>query len=283
VFNTPPDRLKLFGDESFDEKKQRVAAVAGLVGTESEWAALESAWVERTNGKEFHATTCETEFAHDPDRDKHKENQRLYADLTQIIVNSGMRGYGSAFDLISYRENFPNDDVENGFIHGCADVLRYFAKMADAEKRQVEFTFDNRQGKEYNVGLLYKSLVHAPQIRDKNVFYSDEIKFDNRKNPRIQAADLMARETMKFLDNYIGPVRRPHRDSLKALANHRIQFVAYEGPYFKDFREKLPELAKRLRVDMREYDRWLSENKLVDNASNRLHYMRWLDIIDPVL
>lgn len=76
------DRLKVFGDESFDEKRQRVAAVGCLIGTEFQWSGLESAWVKRTGGKEFHAAKCETEYAHDSDPEKHRDNLRLYADLT---------------------------------------------------------------------------------------------------------------------------------------------------------------------------------------------------------
>jgi hypothetical protein len=278
----PSERLKVFADESFDGKRERVAAVAGLIGTESEWSVLEAAWIERIGGKEFHATTCETEYANDPDPDKHRENLRLYEDLTKIIANSRIRGYGSSFDLISYRENFPNDNIENGFLHGVADILKYFSRLALTENRQVEFFFDNRQGKEYIIDLVYQSLRNIPILKGKDIFYGNRINFDNRSNTRIQAADLTAREAMKFLDNYIGPVRRPHRASLKTLANQRIQFFAYEGPYFKDFREKLPEMAKRYGVNMPEYDRWLSEHKLTDNQSNRLHYMRWLDITDPI-
>jgi hypothetical protein len=280
--DVPLERLKFFGDESFDGKRERVAAVAGLFGTETEWNALEAAWVERTGGKEFHATTCETQYAHDPDQEKHGENLKLYEDLTKIIANSGIRGYGSSFDLMSYRANFPNDDLENGFLHGISDVLKYCSRLALAENNQVEFFFDNRQGKEYVVNLLFQSLRDQPFLKDKNVFYGTKINFDNRKNPRIQAADLIAREAMKFLDNYIGPVRRPHRASLKTLADGRRQFVAYEGPYFDDFREKFPEMAKRYGMDILEYDRWLSEHKLTDNLPNRLHYMRRLDETDPI-
>ena len=277
VIDISSDRLKVFGDESFDEKKQRVAAVAGLIGTEGEWSALQSAWVGRTGGKEFHAVECETEYANDPDTDKHRENLKLYADLCQIVAKSAIRGYGSAFDLISYAKNFPGEDSENGFIHGFSDVIKNLTRMADNENIQIEFTFDNRAGGEYNVGLVYQAFMQLPGWKGKDIFYSNKISFDNRNNPRVQAADLVARETMKFLDNYIGPVRRPQRKSLNVLANGGIEFVAYEGPYFKEFREAFPELAKRFGLEGGQYLGWLEKNGLVDNISNRMHYMMWLD------
>ena len=87
---------------------------------------------------------------------------------------------------------------------------------------------------------------------------------------------------MKFLDNYNGPVRRPERRSLKVLAGPRIQFAAYEGPYFKDCREKLPELAMRTRMKDHDYRDWLLKSNLTDNDSNRLRFIIWLDETDPL-
>ena len=40
MLESASDRLKVYADESFDGKKERVAAVAGLMGTETEWTAL---------------------------------------------------------------------------------------------------------------------------------------------------------------------------------------------------------------------------------------------------
>jgi hypothetical protein len=66
--------LSVFGDESADETKQRVFAVAGVVGNEDQWAALEAAWIARTGGIPFHAKDCESDQGDYADKD-HQENQ----------------------------------------------------------------------------------------------------------------------------------------------------------------------------------------------------------------
>jgi hypothetical protein len=274
--------LKVYGDESFDEHGERVAAVAALVGTEAQWAKLEAAWLERTGGQEFHANKCETQYARDPDPEKHRGALALYKDLAQLVADSGLRGYGSAFDLASYREYLPGENPENGFIHSFLGVLNYCSKLAVEQNALVEFIFDNRQGKEYNANLLFKAFRGSPPWRNKNIFSRPEIRFDTRKNPRIQAADLVARESMKGLDNYIGPTRRLERQSLKLLARHGIEFVAYEGPYFRDFREKLTELKERTHFKENEYLDWLAESKRTDNQSNRIHFIIYKDQSDPL-
>jgi|GEM_PF-2207305 hypothetical protein len=132
------------------------------------------------------------------------------------------------------------------------------------------------------MNLLYEGFIGSSGWKGKGIFFSNKVSFDTRRNPRIQAADLVVREAMKFLDNYIGPVRRAHRESLKALANHRIQFEAYEGPYFKDFREKMPELEERMRMKAADYQAWLLKSKQPHNESSLFRYIKYLDEHDPL-
>ena len=48
----------VYGDDSADGKRQRVCAVAGVVGTWGSWRSLEREWLIRTNGIPFHAKDC---------------------------------------------------------------------------------------------------------------------------------------------------------------------------------------------------------------------------------
>src|SRR2546425_12783756 len=51
--------LKVFGDESADETRSRVFAVAGVIGSEAEWQLAMRDWLRRTRGMSFHANECE--------------------------------------------------------------------------------------------------------------------------------------------------------------------------------------------------------------------------------
>jgi len=284
VVDISADRLRVFGDESFDEKEQRVAAVAGLIGTEKQWNSLVDKWTTRTGGKEFHANECETEHAKKSDEDKHKNNLQLYADLMLIIATSGLRGVGIAVDLISFREHFPGTKNETGFYKCFADLINHCWEFATTESKQIEeFTMDNREEKEYNASLIYQYYMQRPEWEKNNIFRTSKLSFDTRQNPRIQAADLMARETMKFLDNNVGPVRRTMRKSLEAFASGDglFLFKEYEGPYFKGWREKMDELEKRGGMSMRDYARWLVATGQQDNWSNRFHFIIWLETRGP--
>jgi hypothetical protein len=99
--------LTVFGDESADESKQRVFAVAGVVGPTEMWEALEPKWLSRTGGIPFHANDCDSdqgEYAETP----HDENKALYRHLTTLLANSGLGGYGIVLDVSAQREVFPD-------------------------------------------------------------------------------------------------------------------------------------------------------------------------------
>ncbi len=100
--------LKLYGDESADETKDRVFAVAAVIGTEREWLLAERDWNHRTKGKPFHANKCEWEFSADRDSQKHNDNLEVYRDLTTILAGSYLGGMAVALDLRSFRAFFPN-------------------------------------------------------------------------------------------------------------------------------------------------------------------------------
>jgi hypothetical protein len=269
----------VFGDESADETKQRVFAVAGLEGTESEWRTLEERWVARTGGKEFHATECESEYATDPDRQKHKDNLALYAGLVELIANSDLRGYGVALDLRAHREFFTDVPEDISYMKGFTEVLKHFIQHSRMSADEpLEFTFDHRQESEYNVGALYSSMVNWNEWKGKNIFLGTKISFDSRKNPRIQAADLIARETMKHLDNMIGPIQRPLRKSMKVLASTkgRISFDFLMREYFQGWANAMGEMQVLSGFTRDEYGKWLKENNLAaDNISNRIRFLIW--------
>ena len=285
--------LSVFGDESADETKQRVFAVAALIGSEEAWDALVNKWHERTGGKEFHAAECETEYANDPDLEKHKQNLLLYADLTQLIVSSGLHGVGVALDLASQRESFPGMAEDFGYYHCFMHVVA--SLMEEAEllndesgiRDQVTFTFDHRQQSEYNSGVLYDWMVNSVEWKHHNLFMDTKISFESRKNQRIQAADLFARETMKYLDNMVAPKRRPIRRSMEAIiaCGDRFRFFLFDRQWEVERRrcaDNLEGLKRFLGLpDPDEarpsYWTWLQANRLQDNLSNRFRYLVWQD------
>jgi hypothetical protein len=269
----------VFGDESADETAQRVFALAGLIGSDDQWNALVDKWLIATGGKEFHSAEWETEYANDPDTEKHKANLRIYKELAQLIAISGLHGWGVGIDLAGYRKFFPHITQDFAY-HKCflETANRMVLKASQIGYSDLKFTFDHRQG-EQNTGVLYDWMTTLPEWHATGIFFDHEISFSSRKNPRIQIADLVARETMKGLDNMIGPKKRPMRGAFTALASadDRLKFDYLMEEYFEDMKKKMPALAESEGMSESKYWEWLRQNKIQDHIGSRNRYLAWLD------
>ena len=88
----------VFGDESADEKTQRVYAVSGVGCSEAQWDDFEQVWIERTSGVPFRPADCEADRGYYK-QFPHEENLRLYKDLVILLANSNIMGCATIVDL----------------------------------------------------------------------------------------------------------------------------------------------------------------------------------------
>jgi hypothetical protein len=209
--------LTAFGDESHDEAGERVYAVGGVVGSQEEFDALEVEWNKRTGGIPFHAADCESDRG-DYAAASHSENMRLYADLTKLLCSTRLIGFGTAISLRDCYELFPAMPENQPYYIGFHHAVRYFSKIGflHVPRQKVHFTFDRQLEMKYNATFLYDHMVRQPEIK-YNRYLDGEVSFADRSKVGIQAADLVVRESMKDLDNTVGPVKRPTRRSMMAL------------------------------------------------------------------
>lgn len=265
--------LFVYGDESMDETQQRVCAVAGLIGTEEQWRALEWEWAKFTLGCPFHANECDSDQGDYKTR-PHWSNKALYKDLTILLANSGLCGHGHAIDLIAKNTVFP-EAVDISYYQAFQRVIVAMKNFASHAGDIAEFTFDMRMESAHNAGFIYGSLrENEPEWTP---YLSSKISFQFAKdNPRIQVADLFAREVMKGLDNYVGPVKRPMRKSWESLAKTG-RFLAdyFSVDWFQHLKRKMPEVEKQLNMGFDKYLEWLKQRNQQDNLSARFQYVDW--------
>lgn len=257
------------GDESYDAKGQRVFAIAAIVGTDRQWDEFVPAWLEITNGEEFHAAEWETEFAKDPDQDKHKKRLESYRKLTEVLAWSGMHGWGIGVDLAGYRKAFPHITLDWAYQKCFVETfIRINRDSIALGYKDLKFTFDTRQG-QGTISLLYEYLKGWPEWSEFPLSFGDKIDFGTRKNPRIQAADLFARETMKGLDRHLqGLSRRKSLITLGTSCRH-FQFVYLMSEYFSQMKKAL---GARIRSTRDDYARWLIGTNAQDTITSRYRY-----------
>jgi hypothetical protein len=268
--------ILVYGDESTDERQERVFAVAGIAGTEEMWNAVETKWVERTKGIPFHAKDCDC----NPGRGdyalfSHEENRALYRDLTQILAQSYLCGFASAYDLAAQRDAFPGPFEPPTYYQPFVDVVEMMYRIGMRGSETVKLTFDSRVEIEYNAALLYA------HIREDNPNWketlADEISFvSSRTNPRIQVADLFAREAMKALEHDVRPSGRPPRGSWRALKEtERFTVWSRSSDFFQDLKDDRPNLIDIFGNVPKDYGDWLQRHNRQNNVTAFIEFLRW--------
>ena len=180
----------VYGDDSSDEKRQRVCAVAVVAGTEELWLRLESQWIARTGGIPFHARDCESDRGDFAPKDGentdevHKRNKTLYKDFATMLASSGVGGRTVAIDLMAQRDVFP-DSPDISYFKAFVELLESVKEPCIRMGRKAKFKFDISSENQYNAGLLYKGTRDdAPEMLD---LFVSEISFGAAKEcPRLQ-------------------------------------------------------------------------------------------------
>jgi hypothetical protein len=195
-----------------------------------------------------------------------------------MLANSGISGYGIAFDIGSWYEFFPKELPDWGYYACFLSCVQYFTTtQKHHDGTPMTFTFDHRMESEHNAGVLFDVVVNLPEWKDDNIFWDATINFGSPKNDvRLQAADLLARETMKALDNVIGPKPRPPRKSVLALkaAGERFKFELLDNRFCKRVHKQINN-DRAFLGGGEVYDQWLAENKQSDCWSSRFRFMSW--------
>lgn len=265
--------LSVFGDESHDSTKERIFAVAGLVGDENQWTAFRQRWNEHLGGSVFHAADCESGFGDFRDMPE-DERLRLHRDLTRIVAGSGLMGYGHAIDLAGCRNvahavlrEFPDMPYYDCFLKTVLKLADFAAHFVPSDK--VEFIFDRRRETQYNTGLLFRWMrVYRPDI-------AGSVMFGDRREPGIQAADLWARELMKRCGTHLFDDRaRPRLQWNILAATKRFQFHFTLGRELAQTLDETPDLPG---FNHAEYERWREKKNLNDNLSNRFRYIAGIE------
>lgn len=271
--------LCVYGDDSSDEKGVRTFAVAGIAGTQEEWDAIKPAWMACTGGKIFHATDCESGYGDYKGIPK-IERLKEYKELTEILVNTKMMGIGVAVDIAGFKDNLPESINDAPYYHCFARVVIGFAQLGymSIPRQKVKFIFDRNYKVKYNSILMLEYISNLSEYYYSEYIDDGEIGFATNKLVEIQATDLFAHEIMKELDNQLGPVKRPRRKSLTELyKTGRFRWGISTRHDFEVIKNEMEYLENENNIRHEDYKQWLSSYRLIDNNSNRIRYMIFLE------
>jgi len=282
--------LKGFGDESADERQERVFAVAAVFGTEKEWGLTIREWLRRTRGMPFHATDCEADHG-----ETRQASLDLYRDLAQVAANGHLAGFAVALNLKSYAEIIGPGPSDWAYFKALADVVgaaanaaQNFNALAGKENVDLEFTFDSRLQSDGIAGTMYTALANEPESRDSGIL-GTKISFEGGagKSPRLEIADMFAHEAMKELDRRITGIPPRVRLSYRALqGSGKFRFLERDRDYWELMKKDVQKPESM--ALMVEFDQWLiSKGKRglaggMPTPNDWFRFMAWHDNRDEI-
>lgn len=266
-----------YGDDSSDRQKQTVFAVGILLGSGEQWANFKTAWVDRNGRVPFHATDCESGWGDYRGVDREVRN-RLYRDLVTMLANSELFGFATAVkikDYVAYRgeSSTPEMAYYTCFLDAVVKCAGFGALSIPPQK--IDLTFDRNFDRDPNTSDLY-AYFGALQEWEHREYLGDRICFANyREEAGVQAADLLARETMKHMENtMLGPRERWARGSFIRLGQNprfHFRFMDRTDMMWSDAKYP-PRLDANFEDD---YKKWREEMGLQgDTLIYRLRFMR---------
>lgn len=193
-----------------------------------------------------------------------------------MLAESGLGGFASVNDLASQRKAFPSPYDPPLYYQGVMDVIEAMRNAAADRNDMAKVTFDNRKESKFNVSVIYAYL------QESGLYWSDhlasKIEFESsRDNPRIQVADLFAREAMKKLDNALAEIAgeppRVRRSWETMNASGRFEVKIYGEEYFTGLAKKMEHFARITGMGINDYAEWIEKKRVLRCHTSYLQFL----------
>jgi hypothetical protein len=240
-----------------------------LFGSKEDWNEFEIEWSKVTKGKEVHASECET-------RDK-----RFYAQLVTALAHSNLFGWGAVMSLEDYSRIFDQSVRELPYYFCFQKVVEHFAEFTSLmiPRGKAELTLDRNRKTQHSAEFMYKYFISLSEWADRE-FLADGISFSSREDPKIQGADLWAREVMKHGERIMVLSSTNMRLSLQAFRRtNRFGFDMFDKAYFEDMKRQIKE-RHRPGHSIHEYHQWRTRQKMQDTTENRIRYHMYMNMLE---
>ena len=198
--------LEAYFDDSSDQHRSKYYACGGTLGSADQWDLFEVLWsIETGNLKEpVRSSDCECgqgQFENwtKPDRDS------LMKRLVEITDRVGLYGYAAVVPISDSKEAFPDLEIKEAFRLVATQVIFNMAVIANDVGRDAKLWFESglSDGSVLNAFKSVRGLDWKPNRRLLGINFRD------KTLRALQAADLVAGESFKHMDNF--GVRQPRK------------------------------------------------------------------------
>lgn len=207
-------------DDSSDQCREKYFAAGGLIGGENQWFTFDLLWLDATRElkKPFRSTDCECNHDQFKNWKKPKCNA-LMDQLVTVIRFHKLMGFASIVPIDLYRQVFPKSGEFDPYYLAVAHTIINMAVIGHNIRHEVKLWFEDNPATKPSSNRIYDGLRALTDWRPSAKLKG--ISFDPKTLCPLQAADLVAREAFKHIDNLgLRPTRIPTKrmgDSLNFI------------------------------------------------------------------
>ena len=222
-FDVPSLHAMIFAyfDDSSDKRREKYFAAGGLIGGEEQWSTFDLRWLDETREltEPFRSTDCEGGHGHFKTWDKPKRDE-LMDRLVGLIRWYQLSAFASIVPIADYRAVFPEATEFEPYYLAVTHAIINMAVVGFRAKQAVKLWFElgPRSGK--TAEIFYS--LHAQKNWDASSYLSG-IGQESKELCPLQAADIVAREAFKHMDN-LGA--RPTRIPTKRMKD-KLSYIVW--------------------------------------------------------
>lgn len=185
-------------DDSSDEKHERYFAYGGLIGSPDQWDEFQIQWGIETTGLEqpFHSVDCDSGYGQFIGWSIDKRFD-LMARLTAVVKRIRLFGFASIIPVSDFKSVFPSLGEREAAQTVIAHVVVNMASLANRARDDVALWFERGNHNSWTINVFER--LRASGWEAINRVRGPA--FENKQFQPMQAADLVAREAFKYIDN----------------------------------------------------------------------------------
>jgi|SRR5882762_35226 len=202
-------------DDSSDERRQKYFACGGLIGGEAQWLTFDALWANATRDliEPFRSTECECNQKQFKEWPKSRCNALMDA-LVGLLQNYMLSAFASIVPIADYKDVFPDCKKYDPYYLAVRHTILNMAHIGWAGRHHVKLWFEDNPATSPMTLKIYNEVKSVKNWDPAT--YLLGITFGSKSLYPLQAADLVAREAFKHVDN-LGT--RSTRIPMKRLGN----------------------------------------------------------------
>lgn len=210
--------LKACFDESTDEKAERVYSIGGYFGRDSAWEEFDARWADALNSQDINVFHTVDFMAYREDFEGWDRYRHIafLRELICIINSVEIHGFHAAVKIPDFHSVFPGVKNVNAphllCMKTCIENALY---MTSPFKEEIAFIFEDNPKAHYRPLILYDQLKQKKIAGWQRMGAKGHVALKQFRP--LQAADLIAWEGRRHLDNEIQNLGIPLRKSLELL------------------------------------------------------------------